>query len=234
MGVVAAAQASDWTVLSQVRVTVCKECTSDSLIPSLPPSFHLGSPCLSTRVQCQERIADLPLEPTVRRHDPEIGRHPVRERYQAAHQVDPQIQPAGTVGLGEVEGQVPEVEHGDAVELVLPGVDELALRVVAALRLGGHGAGMAGVDGRGCGALVGEGLPPGSSGRVGVAEAELRASDLEGGFVGGLEGELGGGLVVRFFRHEPHRLVERAFADDPGVLGPVLFVESAMECGVQG
>ena len=71
-------------------------------------------------------------------------------------------------------------------------------------------------------------------GRVGVAEAELDGSDLEGGFVGDLQGEFRGALVVGFLGHEAHRLVERAFADVPGVLGPVLFAEFAIELFVQG
>ncbi len=69
--------------------------------------------------------------------------------------------------------------------------------------------------------------------RVGVAETELYGLDLEGGFVGDLEGEFGGALVVGFLGHESHRLVEGAFADDPCVHGPVLFVEFAIEFSVQ-
>ena len=173
----------------------------------------------------------------------------MRERYQARHQVDPEVEPVRVVGLCEVEGQMGEVEHGDAVELVLPGVHELVLDVVVALRPSragrvarrgldpvgsrGEGAEVARVDVEG-GALFGEVLPLGQIGRVRVAEAELDGSDLQGGFVGGLEREFGGGFVVGFLRHEPHRLVERAFADDPCIPGPVLLVECAVDFVVQG
>lgn len=59
---------------------------SPSLPPSLPPSPM--SSC-STHIQYQKRIANLPLDPSVRCQYLEIGRHPMRERYQASHQIHP-------------------------------------------------------------------------------------------------------------------------------------------------
>ena len=130
-----------------------------------------------------------------------------------------------------------EVHHGDAVELVRPGLHELTLDLVAASIVVGparrEGAGRHGVCVRGW-TPFGEPEPFGKVDRVLVAEAEFRGSYQQGGLVGDLEGEQRGSLVVRFGGHEAHRLVQGTFADDPRVLDPVLFVEPAVEVPVQG